>query len=714
MKLKAFILVSLFAVLGGSSFACGPFIYTAADNRIYRILPPLYKATDMAGNSFAERNLQLWSQQTGCSDTTAIRQALYSGWDNYMDWQQLLAKMHDGKKAYSEQMVMDNAFCRQLVFSANTEAVQLICWSKLYTNIRDGQRSPWYYNSNLETDEMRQLRKLYEQVGQYKPSRKYADRYAFLAIKCAWAVGDDSATLSIWQQTKRQLKGTIFYSEAEDYYARSLMRLGRTAEAETIYLRNGVLPTEASGAQRLRHILQINANASQIPQVLQEFLDEMDREQAASYNEGTVMAQTPEMLAVAREAIANPKVRNKTLWRYFAACILDFQDKPQKALAMLERARGGDAFLQGSVRVLTFYLRSKVAPIDDAFEQYAVGEIQWMDRQLVREWKHLPENNRQDISKAYSWAWMYELNNLFYYSSLRRIILEDSTGLARRLQVSGRDVRALQMANVADNRIVRLSHNEVIDSSRHCSKWEYHSWGWGKPYWNYHDYSNGLFVLADGMSAKVLEDYRQRQLHPLDATDRWFNAHSYTNGDYWQDIVATHYLRERNYAAAVAHLKFVSPLYQGRMNVRCRVDPFGLDCNALSQDHTHYKLHFAQRMDSLQQTMLHSPKADQRGLAMLEYSIGLENSFNRCWWLTSYQKGWNGADLIDIAETPYATKAKATSNQLRLKALQTLRTDEARAAYYARLGEITLVMTRYPNSSSARRFALVCDEWKNY
>ena len=386
------------------------------------------------------------------------------------------------------------------------------------------------------------------------------------------------------------------------------------------------------------------------------------------------------------------------MWRYVGACILDYKGRQREALAMLEGAEGGDgdAFLRKSVRTLTFYLRTRTDSVTDDFERYAVGEIKWLDNEMLREWESLPRDIRNDISHVMNWEYITDLNKLYSYSALRRVVLEDSVGLAWRMAEAGREVRALQMANVADNHIVRVSDNPIIKNIRETGS-------------NTHDYSNGLFVLADRMSAATLQQYRQRQLHSADGLDRWFNARSYTDGDYWQDIVGTHYLRELNYDAAASHFRFVSPDYQRRMNIRCTIDPFSIDRSGINHDSTHCKLHFAQRMDSLQHTMLHGEDADSRGLAMLEYTIGLENSFDMCWWLTSYQKGRTGPDLTDIEETEYARKAHAVSSQLRTKALRTLRTDEARARYHLRLGHYSTVRKHYADTKTARWMALVCD-----
>ena len=113
--------------------------------------------------------------------------------------------------------------------------------------------------------------------------------------------------------------------------------------------------------------------------------------------------------------------------------------------------------MRKSVRILTFHLRARVDSIDDKFEQYAIKEVKWLDKELQSEWERLPKDIQHDISRVYYWEDISNLNKLYAYSSLRRIVLEDSIGLAWRMADAGYGVRALQIANVADNRVIDKS-----------------------------------------------------------------------------------------------------------------------------------------------------------------------------------------------------------------------------------------------------------------
>ena len=667
--------------------ACVSFYYSAADNRIYRFLPPLWQPSQPT--SFATKNIALWAQQTGCRDTAAIREAIYRG--TLADWQ-----WASGMDVRPDAWFRKNAFVRRLKKRDDVEAVRLLVQSKEYECIRNQMRSPWYYNSRI-TEQATQLEALYEELNHQhgiSPSSRYAARSAFLRIKVAWAAGADSLCLATWREQQHGLRGTIFCDEAEDYVARSLERQGQTNEAEAIYVRQGKRGPDCEAELA----------------ALQDFIALLDYDYAAYDGPNYTQLATAELQRV-KQLLQSPTLRHRAEYQYAAACMLDYLGQPAEGLSMLQGAQGESAFLCKALRVLTFYLRSKVDRVDDDLLQYAIGEVQWLDGQMLKEWKALPDTVRKDIQQADSW-WRVDVLNKFYcYAALRRTLLSDSIGLCYRLAEAGYGVRALQMANVADNHVVAFTHNQHIVAARHSVEWKSDRWGeMYKVHFNNHDYCNGLFHVVDQQSAATLASYWQHVAAPSDEVDRWMNARSYTNSDYWHDIIGTHYLREQRYEQAVDALASVSPRYQRRMNMRLHADAFSIDPSTPSHDSTHYKLHFAQRMVQLQQQMRQGDD-DSRGLSMLEYSIGLENSFSgMCWYLTRYQDGYTANGTMDEYEhTQHYKRGMDNATLLRKQALKMLRTNDARARYYLRLGRYATVRGRYASTPTAQALALRCD-----
>lgn len=763
--LKSFILGSLL-LMAAQSFACGPYYSAPEDMNIYRLLPygEELRYYDPYFDNFRVKNILLWSKQTGFKDTALIRDDIYSAWPP-SQWEDCLQSEKYGElypgQYESRGILAGNPFPQHLIKSHDEEAIRLIYWSKLYESIRDAQRSPWYYCKRISGEEHMELSALADSAMAHTKG-KYRDRYIFLAIKSLWAARRFDECIGFYGKHKHHLRNTIFHAPADDYYARCLCEVGRDAEAAKIYLKRGDAQSLAcvSGGSLPRMLEMVGNAAPNSPLLAIELQRVLHTLENGYYYFDSHLASTSDyynadsLLPVILSFANNPNQKNRAIWQYTAACLLDFIGKPVEGLKQLRSANTSNPFLSQSVRVLRFYLRSKTDPVGDKLERYAIGEVQWMDSILCREWNRLTPKERTMLLKNMTPWCNYSIRCCYMYDAMRRIMLPDSVGLCHRFANAGRTTRALQMANLADNRIYILARNTPSCKGKYLSEFEW--WlsrnehkGASAYVWindkkdtncytlevsNMNNYRNAMFLLADGMTARKLEKYRQRQLRPQDSIDSWFNKRGNTGSDYWQDIIGTHYIRERNYAAAVAHLKYVSSAYQHRMNVECTFDPFGIDRTQKSSDTTHYKLHFAERMRKLEWRMNHG-NADSRGLAMLEYAIGLRNSFDRCWELTTYGVNDNEGDRRYSAKgfkvdrtwgTPdpqgvmaehlavYAPTSFADADSLQARAFRTLQSDEARAKYEAKLCHFSAIRKRYANTSTGKKLALVCDQWGNY
>lgn len=777
-RLKLSIIIVSLLIVSRAAVACGPWYTSVRDVDIYRILPYGMEGRDaLRAGHFAADNCRLWARQVGIKDTAAVREAVYGG--NLAQWEHVYRMLTGGDTASMGVNVnangfMKNRFVCRLISRRDTDAVRLLYWSKLYESLRNAQRSPWYYNSRLNNSERDGLEQMAAAVQAYRPHR-YAERYAFLRLKLEWCRDNDEATLALWQTLRPTLKGTIFHNEAERYVAGCLMNTGHRDEAVRIYVREGdmsslIQVTHDSLPRLMELLLETAPNSDLMPTELQRMLFILENSEYDLYNKlcSDGYFDVERMLDISQRAMKNPKVKNRAMWGYMAVCLLDYSGRTQEALRMLDeadKAGGADAFLLRSMRAMRFYLRSKTETIDNDFEHYAVGELKWMDRELKREWKRLPKEERYALSHVSSSDSYSFRRSCYMYDAMRRILLEDDNGLCARMLKAGRDVRALQMANMAENRLFILGNNPTVKAQRKQADTAHYSWesgpehegfssygtaswidywvkdpeGYTKMNWNTHDYSNQAFLLADKMSAADLERYYQRVEHPRDAVDRWLNARGYTSADYWHDIIGTHHLRESNYRAAVEQLRHVSLRYQRRLNFRCWLDPFAIDRTTPSHDSTAYKFHFAERMAALEDTMSSARSADSRANAMIEYAIGLQNSFDMCWWLTSYGRSGEAEDFysshlklynpdgppmdyfdIEYGEydavssmhctiAPYKRVATTRAAKLLADAFAMMSSDDVRAKACLRIGHLSTVLGRYRHTPTGEQCALQCD-----
>lgn len=660
--------------------ACGPGPLVAPDDfDLYRLLP-YYAELQEPADGRREANCRAWQRSLGGTlPLETIRQAVYDL--SLRDW--LLVQQGDDR---------GNAFCQKLLATRDTAAIQLLLWSKYYETWSLQMRSPWYYGCGLD-DCSFDLDSVLAASTHYieMKNRKYRDRYLLLALKCLYRSGRGEEGIALWRRHKGLLHGSHLRDQAEGYYAACLNRMGHRREAIDVYSRLG----DAASLQLLlddkvevfERVLRHRPNSPFFPMALQRVLfvaeNYVSNNQLTRYELDSL--QLRRLAALARRAGNDSRVKDHALWRYTAACLLDRQGRRREALALVENLRSGDDFLNTSIRVLRLHLHARLDPVDDAYEQRLLRDLRWLDARMQQEWASADSATRFRLSHIDGFGYNYIVFRTVYsYDALRRIVLGEG-GLYDRFRRAGRTTRALQLANMADNRFLQISANPIVplcragggetlyetelldapsyndvysyfpvwttDTLAFPAIWqrgrfypdsEYDRTAAGNQHFNAHDYSNILFIRADRLKANELAAYWQRVEHPRSSADRWLNARGYTDADYWRDIVGTHLLRERRFAEAERWLAKVNPAYQHRLNTEPWMlrDPFSHEASLLSSNDG-YKLRFARIMADMD-SVRSNPHADpnDRADAMLTLSIGLRNAFGYlCWPLVAYGYG---------------------------------------------------------------------------
>lgn len=660
--------------------ACGPGPLVAPDDfDLYRLLP-YYAELQEPADGRREANCRVWQRSLGGTlPLEAIRQAVYDL--SLRDW--LLVQQGDDR---------GNAFCQKLLATRDTAAIQLLLWSKYYETWSLQMRSPWYYGCGLDDcsfdlDSVLAASTHYIEI----KNRKYRDRYLLLALKCLYRSGRGEEGIALWRRHKGLLRGSHLRDQAEGYYAACLNRAGHRREALDVYSRLG----DAASLQLLlddkvevfERVLRHRPNSPFFPMALQRVLFVAENYTTSSdftpYSLDSL--QLRRLSTLCRLAGSDVRVKNQPMWRYAAACLLDRQGRRREALALVENLRSGDDFLNTSIRVLRLHLHARLDPVNDAYEQRLLRDLRWLDARMQQEWASADSATRFRLSHIDGFGYNYIVFRTVYsYDALRRIVLGEG-GLYDRFRRAGRTTRALQLANMADNRFLQISANPIVplcragggetlyetelldapyygDAYSYFPVWttdtlafpavwqrgrfypdsEYVWTAVGNQHFNAHDYSNILFIRADRLKADELAAYWQRVEHPRSSADRWLNARGYTDADYWRDIVGTHLLRERRFAEAERWLAKVDPGYQHRLNTEPWMlhDPFSHDASPLPS-HDGYKLRFARIMADMD-SVRSNPHADpnDRADAMLTLSIGLRNAFGYlCWPLVAYGYG---------------------------------------------------------------------------
>ncbi len=728
MRLKNFIVASLL-LFGSHALACGPGPFvTPGDNDLYRILP-YYAELAEVQDGRVEANCRAWMRSVGGGVKMAdVKAAVYDF--SLREW----LRVQQGDDC-------GNAFCRRLLARKDKEALQLLLWSKYYEQWSQQMRSPWYYGCGLAEADGIDIDNVCAVAS--ANSGRYADRYLLLAMKCLYRSGRNEACEALWNRRKKVLDGSHLRDQAEGYLAACLNRMGRKSEALDIYGRLG----DAASLSLLNddkvtvfeQMLRHHPNSPFFPMALQRVLFVVENyavdDNYIQFNLDSV--QRRRLLDICLQADNDTRVKNHVLWRYTAACLYDHFGEPRQALALVENLKSGDDFLNASIRVLRMHLHVQLDKVDDVFEQRMIKEMQWLDDRMLREWAALDTAERSRLSHIEGWGYNWDLYRSVYANdAMRRIVLAKG-GLYDRLHDAGRTTRALQLANMADNRFLQISTTSVVSS---------HSF---ESYFNQHDFSNTMFVHANRLKADVLAAYWQCVMNPRNATDRWFNERGNTDADYWQDIIGTHLLREGRFGDAKEWLARVNFFYFSRLNTAYSMnfEPFAYEeCRMLRIRRIGFKFLYANEMHRLEQVAW-STEADpnDRADALLNLSIGLRNAFSyRCWPLVSYgytdyeweepepnswRAEWEAENPVDYdhpeagympgysaceAVTPYARKSMKDAAWLRKKAFATYTDPERKAQSLKRMYEYTYLMKHYADTPTGQFVAHHCDEWKDY
>ena len=343
------------------------------------------------------------------------------------------------------------------------------------------------------------------------------------------------------------------------------------------------------------------------------------------------------------------------------------------------------------------FIDAKTNTYNKDYEHKLFKQIQWLDKKISNNITEDVQNNTYNEYKLISGQSYYYWNDM-----LRRILIAE---VCPRMIKSKKYVRALQLANMASNRLLNLvnkSNNYKYDKNR----------------FNTLDYNNHFFEMIDSIGVKNVHNYILAVNKPSNDFDIYLNARGYTDKNYLYDIIGTQYLRNMQYPNAVKYLKMVNKSYDNHLNVSMKYDPFAIK-NVRKKASKRFKYDFAKEMCELEKTM-NSPSinSDSKAKAMFRFATGLHNSFNNCWELTQYYKGtylWNQVIKKRRWENDKHTIAAIT----KAKSLFTLATEtaidlEIKANIQHNLCNFKTVATKYSETDKGQLVISACDNLRDY
>lgn len=389
--------------------------------------------------------------------------------------------------------------------------------------------------------------------------------------------------------------------------------------------------------------------------------------------------------------------------------------RASKILSKAEQVHGTD-YIKESVKVMRIYLDAKLMAYNQSYENRLFDQLQWLDRKIVG---NITTEVRECTSRT-----NYLFYNISYYywnDMMRRILLGE---VCPRMISAGKTVRALQLANMADNRLLGLVDCRIVYAKKDVKghiQWieeniSMHEYRWDKDIYS-PDYSNSFFEMIDSIGLSHAIKYCHRVIYPLNSFDRFLNERGYVDMNYINDIVGTQCLRSMRYSDAVRYLGQVSRSFDGHLNTEIQYDPFSYERHSIDNT-SDFKYNFAREMQSLEYGMAAVTDPDRKAELMIRYAVGIQNSFGRCWPLTQYYLGTSfygkDHDMRDWTNEPEVTMAIARSTKLLQQANSLFVDKEVAAKALYKLKRFRTIAEKYPETEMGRYVKGHCDELTDY
>lgn len=696
-----FLLISvLLFVNSAQAYACGPYEYYPYRYKMYRV----FDKNSVIKTDERKENCILWQKLTSAEiPLEDIEMVVYKYTLTQM---RELMTVHD-----------PNAFATWIRTNEDEEIYDFLMLAKICENTRGLMNDPWYYPSKDDGTYM-SLIEIEEKAKAYKGTR-LKDRYALQAVRAMFSAQRYQECVDYWNDVEEDLPDGLIKEMSRSYLVGAYSRIGQIDVALEYFtyvedLNSIIFCLRRQGkikdvADELECMAKYAPDSYQIPEILQWVVTGFEPWGSADYTYQERMDTTmvnsidrelfDKLYQLSVKMTRQPMSKNKAIWCYTAAFLADLEAQPHEAWKYIQMATKCSAseFMKESIRVLKIYLDAKVSVYDSAYESRLFNDLKWLDAKIKGE---LTEDLRSNITEYYFYYLRSNISFYYWNDMLRRILLAE---VCPRMLDRGMQVRALQLANLADNMLLNLNNNIEGKTLK-----EYRS----SDNYNSIDYCSEFFMMMkDCVTIGDLTAYvNNTQLAQSSAFDNYLNERGFIDKDYFYDLIGTRYLSELNYDKAVRYLSNVSSSYQPRLNTSAYMyrDPFSIAASSL-REHKNYKLTFAKEMLRLEKSIASATDQNKKAFDLIRYGTGLRNSFTYCWILTEYRKFSWSYDL-----SPYANGVLKKVESIYNEALNIVDNDELAAIAYVQLCKWKTAVEKYPDTYAARYTKMMCDNLCDY
>lgn len=720
MKSNKYLLISLLALsIAIPADACIEPFYKPEGYYMYRVCDPKSPDAKIDNvNPSATANCVEWQRLTSTQiPAEDIYRVVYS------------MTLEEYEAIYENRdIVYENEFV-EWITKKDIAILDFLLLAKTNEEVRFRRHSRWYYPT-MKIGARMTLEEIAEKALSATDVR-LRDRYLLQAVRALFSLSRYDECVELWEKEVLPLPNdNLMKKLIKDYIAGAMFHAGRESKESLEYfaqqgdvqsllhcMRNDRTPM--SRIDKLAVVCEYAPNSQFIPHELYRIVHDIERhkEDYVDYNYD-YSAALSEVLELSMKMVKDKRVENKALWYYTASFAADFMGKESLASQLLREAEKckSTPIIDESIRVFRIYLDAKLMTYNSNYEKRLHEQLKWLCSKIAN---NIDEDVRNEVVSGYK---MKNCRSFYYWNDmLRRILLAE---VCPRMIEAGKSVRALQLANMADNYLYNVVDQIEVDLYDSLSNSWYLELCTMKQYrytprkHNILDYSNHFFVMIDSLGIDVTKAYVDNVTHSTHSFDCFLNARGYTGSDYLNDILGTHYLRCMRYEEAMKYLSKVSTKYKNHSNVRLTYDPFAADPPKAPLRESDFKYDFAREMYSLEQNIEIIDEPNRKAQLMIKYALGLRNSFDWCWSITHYYKDtpfWHNVYEMQEWEHDALTRAaRQKANEMIDEALRMITDDEVAASIQYQLKNFATVVCRYPNTEYARLVRGACDNLKDY
>ncbi len=712
--LKFFLISALLLCVADGAWPCGIYHYTPGGYYMYRVYEadPEPELGVKEAYSGAAVNCEAWRRLTSKDiPLEDIYSVVYK-----MTLKEFEAVYNNRAEGYENKFL-------EWITKRDAAVVDFLLLAKCNEHIRLKLNSRWYYPT-MEIDAPMRLDEIPAKALS-ADDKRLRDRYLLQAVRALFSLGKYDECIALWESEASLLpRDNLMRRLIQPYVAGAEYRVNNSDKAVAYFAQLGDVNSmlfcagrageELSTLEALELVCEYAPNSDYIPRTLQKYVRGLEPTGEVYQYLDRPVAVDEKFLALCLRMARDKRVENTAMWYYTAAFLADLEGDVHEASRLLSLAERGctSKYIGQSIKVFRIYLDAQMATYDADYEHKLWAQLRWLDAMIVA---GIDDNVRNETARGYK---LQTLISYYYWNDvMRRIVLSE---VCPRMIKAGKTTRALQLANMADNRLLGIvnkrektqwqkvdgKYKDVVTEAYTLEAYRY------SDDFNPYDYSNSFFEMIDSLGLDAAVKYVQSVQYPQSDFDSYLNKRGYTNCDYLYDILGTQSLRNMCYARAVDYLGRVSPGYKKHHNLYLNYDPFSVEYERIEASDD-FKYDFAREMLSLEQAMNGCAEPNRKARLMIKYATGIKNSFDICWTLTQYYRGSSYWGQVcgkrNWEDGKFVRAAIRRVEQLVAEAGRIVTDDEVAADIQYEFRNFRTVAEKYPYTEKGRLVRGQCD-----